>query len=644
MSVGATSYFRFKIPYKVFYAVHHVVFIAYILTILHTIDVVQRKQGGRSQSFKWFSASLLLYICDRTAMYLNNRYVSKMQSSYAIESDVDEKMVILKVKSPVLFNFQPGQYVYLKIPSIDNRWHPYSIGSAPQAETLDFYIKVSKDTSWSGKLFTLMKNKKESRWNRFADWEDDPVQNNEESRVEILGPYGVGLGDESKYSQALLVGTGTGFVPCLSLLQEHIGQCITINPNVYDKEVVNNTGVLKQISRRNLSGHKTEISDSAVSQMAEMMKRIESARTAKKQVIIGSFSLLGPILGVLVYGLTLSWGQLPFDLYRGMGTILMTGTILFQLSFLILAVVKYSQDARKRDIWVYVDFTVLIISAIHDGFLFWNGLWGARLNTPQLVYCSLLMIYMIVRFIGHVIASSENPIEEANKRKVGLVVLNKVKFVWVSRSATAVSQVYPDIAVHWDKLVAAWGLKRAKECCEIVIHCTDKNRIACQDLVDALQSTALFKENGIKFGRPSFEKLLDQNTTEIIANSEKNVATRTMFAFCGSERLGRKAKEANQYNDIFLSMTGYTQHVVDMEIHSYGGLFPGGGSKGDGETASFTGSDEGTINNNIVPDRCKMVDSGEILSRRRSGYVRNSGINFIVPEGIDEENGSTTSC
>ncbi len=628
MAVGATSYFRFKIPYKVFYAVHHVVFIAYILTVLHTIDVVQRKNGERSQSFKWFSASLLLYICDRGAMYLNNRYISKAVSSYAIESDIDEKMVVLKVKSPTLFDFQPGQYVYLRVPSVDNRWHPYSIGSAPQAETIDFYIKVYKDTSWSGKLFTLIKNQ-ENGSHQLRDWEEDPIPN-EEMRVDILGPYGVGLGDETKYSQALLIGTGTGFVPCLSLLQEHIGQCITINPKGHDQETVNNAGILKQI--KDLSGHSTISPDhGVVSQMADLMKRIESARRAKQQVIVGAISLLGPILGVLMYGLTLSWSQLPFDLYQGMNIALMTGTILFQLSFLVLTVTKYKSGTGKRDIWVYVDLIIVAIGAVHDGFLFWNNLWGTRLSSPQLVYFSLLMIYMIARFIDHVITSTENPIEEANKRKVGLVVLDKVKFVWVSRSATAISQVYPDIAVHWNKLVAAWGPKRARECCEIVIYCTDKNRVACQDLVDALQSTALFKENCFKFGRPSFEKLLDQHTAEIIGNSK--IATRTMFAFCGSEFLGRKAKEANQYNDIFLAMSGYTHHVVDMEIHSYGGLFPGAGSKGDGETVSFVGSDEDTVKDRIVPNRNKMVDAREILSRTASGYIGNSKRHLIDDDG-----------
>ena len=57
--VAATSYFRHKIPYELFYAVHHLVFIMYAITVAHTFDIQQRKgHTERSQTFKWFSASM----------------------------------------------------------------------------------------------------------------------------------------------------------------------------------------------------------------------------------------------------------------------------------------------------------------------------------------------------------------------------------------------------------------------------------------------------------------------------------------------------------------------------------------------------------------------------------------------------------
>ncbi len=237
MAVGITSFFRFRIPYKVFYMFHHVVFIAYILTIMHTIDNVQRSQGGRSQAFKWFSSSILLYACDRAAMYMTQRYTTAIQASksHAIDSGNNERSVLLNASRPSLFQFCPGQYVYLKIPSIDKyRWHPFSIASAPESDHLQFYIKVYDDASWSGKLFAMIQRLERehgygygfaSKNNELDDikmnsrrdmWHDHHHHHHHVARgeghieMEVMGPYGTPLGNKINYSHALLIGTGTG--------------------------------------------------------------------------------------------------------------------------------------------------------------------------------------------------------------------------------------------------------------------------------------------------------------------------------------------------------------------------------------------------------------------------------------------------
>ena len=59
LAIGISSYFRHSIPYELFYAIHHVVFIMYAIVIVHTFDSVERNnERNRSQTFKWFSASL----------------------------------------------------------------------------------------------------------------------------------------------------------------------------------------------------------------------------------------------------------------------------------------------------------------------------------------------------------------------------------------------------------------------------------------------------------------------------------------------------------------------------------------------------------------------------------------------------------
>ena len=104
MSVGITSALRHKIKHRVFYVVHHIVFAAYLLTILHTIDNVERQKCGRSKAFNWFSASLLLYIPDRASMYLSHRYHTHVVTAYTIGSEVDDhRLIILSVPTTLHF-------------------------------------------------------------------------------------------------------------------------------------------------------------------------------------------------------------------------------------------------------------------------------------------------------------------------------------------------------------------------------------------------------------------------------------------------------------------------------------------------------------------------------------------------------------
>lgn len=155
--VGITSYFRHRIPYEVFYIIHHLVFIMYAVTIAHTLDDVHRRgDRSRSQAFKWFSSTLLLYICDRAAMHINHRYRTRIVSASTVVGSDGSRMIMLKVRRPILFHFKPGQYAFLRVGEIDIHWHPFSIASDPASDSLEFCIEVFCDKSWTGRLWTLL--------------------------------------------------------------------------------------------------------------------------------------------------------------------------------------------------------------------------------------------------------------------------------------------------------------------------------------------------------------------------------------------------------------------------------------------------------------------------------------------------------
>lgn len=216
--IGVTSYFRHMIPYELFYAIHHLVFVMYFVTIAHTIDVEQRKGvKDRSQTFVWFSATLLFYFCDRAAMRLNRRYTVRLLESSTVSSNNnrsnnnnnekdndtadDSKMIILKTKRPALFRFKPGQHAFLQIRDLknDSSWHPFSIASDPDSSYLEFYIEVQGIKSWSGKLWKLLEKH-----------DNDDNSNKLKVDIDIMGPYGTSLAKLGDHSHVLAMGAGTG--------------------------------------------------------------------------------------------------------------------------------------------------------------------------------------------------------------------------------------------------------------------------------------------------------------------------------------------------------------------------------------------------------------------------------------------------
>lgn len=213
--IGISSFLRNVIPYEVFYAIHHLVFAMYAITIAHTFDDVERNGGrARSQTFKWFSTSILFYIADRAMMKINHRYRVKLSSSSLIRSSNGGKMVVLRLRRPAVFHFKPGQYAYLKLASIDSHWHPFSVAAGPGSELLEFYVEVRGVGSWTDQLWDLLERHQEHGAGRID--------------MEIMGPYGTSLGNTDQYSHCLAIGTGTGKTNAVSSVAVMWrGRCLT---------------------------------------------------------------------------------------------------------------------------------------------------------------------------------------------------------------------------------------------------------------------------------------------------------------------------------------------------------------------------------------------------------------------------------
>ncbi|MBE9200763.1 MULTISPECIES: EF-hand domain-containing protein [unclassified Nodularia (in: cyanobacteria)] len=123
------------------------------------------------------------------------------------------KVLGLEVQRPASFQYQPGDYLFIKCPSISKfEWHPFTISSAPETpDVLSLHIRAAG--SWTGKLYQLFREQREE-WIRSNNSQTEPGV-----PVYLDGPYGTPSTHifESKY--AVLIGAGIGVTPFASILK-----------------------------------------------------------------------------------------------------------------------------------------------------------------------------------------------------------------------------------------------------------------------------------------------------------------------------------------------------------------------------------------------------------------------------------------
>mmetsp|Transcript_9700 Transcript_9700/g.10702 ORF Transcript_9700/g.10702 Transcript_9700/m.10702 type:complete len:179 (-) Transcript_9700:873-1409(-) len=148
--------------------------------------------------------------------------------------------------------------------------------------------------------------------------------------------------------------------------------------------------------------------------------------------------------------------------------------------------------------------------------------------------------------------------------------MDQLKFVWITRSATNVSKIAPDIIECYDALVAAWGEEHAKKVCRVSFFITDPDLEACHSLQSELAHTSLWRSGAFQFARPDIKAILEDHMLERIYDSNRPTSN-TLLAFCGSPTLSQFISEAKLSVDISTMITGNKYHSMDFISESYGG-------------------------------------------------------------------------
>jgi propane monooxygenase reductase subunit len=124
----------------------------------------------------------------------------------------DIRRVRLRLLEPERLEFQPGQYVDVRIPGTDDH-RSFSMANTPAAaDELELMVKLYPDGRFSGLLAT--------------------GQVGPGDELEVTGPYGVFTLRASSPRRLLFIGGGAGMAPILSLLRS-LGESGSERPATY---------------------------------------------------------------------------------------------------------------------------------------------------------------------------------------------------------------------------------------------------------------------------------------------------------------------------------------------------------------------------------------------------------------------------
>mmetsp|Transcript_4255 Transcript_4255/g.11026 ORF Transcript_4255/g.11026 Transcript_4255/m.11026 type:complete len:1254 (+) Transcript_4255:170-3931(+) len=173
---------------------------AYPLLLLHGTC------RGNPVFFYFAMVPLILYLLD-ISMRRSNISKTKIVR-WKIHEDQGQQITELVIKRPLAFTYTPGQYVELRFRPISKReWHPFTIASAPNERShgnqeMSFYIKNLG--RWTGALFDCA--------SAF-----DLSKTKDLPEIDVRGPHGAPAMNYFEYKHILVIGSGVGVAPLLSI-------------------------------------------------------------------------------------------------------------------------------------------------------------------------------------------------------------------------------------------------------------------------------------------------------------------------------------------------------------------------------------------------------------------------------------------
>ena len=210
--------------FELFWYTHHLFVIFFITILLHG------RNTFNPNYWKWFIAPGLLYLIERTLREYKGKQavgvvsVTHMNNKYAKIFCLE----LSKNNSPVKKHAE-GQYVFIKAPIISlYQWHPFTISSAPDSDTMTLHIRNMGDGSWTDRLqqffIALSPKKKYHELYHRDGYKLLPQTTGPDGKnlISIDGPMAAPTQHLGEYTTAIIVGAGIGVTPVRATLQSII--------------------------------------------------------------------------------------------------------------------------------------------------------------------------------------------------------------------------------------------------------------------------------------------------------------------------------------------------------------------------------------------------------------------------------------
>ena len=190
MWVGAWQVVRRSKHFELFYFTHLLYIAWFVLAVAHAPGILGAAALG-----------LVGLVVELGVRLARRGKATAIVAAQPLRSGVTR----LEIRKPAGFTHRPGDYLFLKIPSIArHEWHPFTITSAPESAV--FTVHARSLGNWTAAL----RDRAEQQRKRATA---------EEIVAHIDGPYGSPTGHVFESRFAVLVGAGIGVTPFASILE-----------------------------------------------------------------------------------------------------------------------------------------------------------------------------------------------------------------------------------------------------------------------------------------------------------------------------------------------------------------------------------------------------------------------------------------